>query len=76
MFELENVLPFTALRSELIVLSLCLLASLIHTAVSIPLLHNWRVSRPLALGMLGFYIVFSVIYALIAAGVIFQTQWT
>jgi hypothetical protein len=34
------------------------------------------VSRGTAVCMLGFYLVFSVVYALIAAGVIFQTQWT
>jgi hypothetical protein len=42
----------------------------------VPLQHGWRVSRGTAVCMLGFYLVFSVVYALIAAGVIFQTQWT
>jgi Ca2+/Na+ antiporter len=64
------------LQNELVVLSVCLVCSLLHALLAVPLLHDWRVSRGMAVCMLGFYVVFSVVYALIAAGMIFQTQWT
>lgn len=64
------------LENELVVLSVCLVCSLLHALFAVPLLHGWRVTRWTAACMLGFYLVFSAVYALISAGVIFKTQWT
>ena len=62
------------LETELIVLSVCLVCSLLHVLLAVPLFYKWRVSRGVAAGMLTFYVFFSVFYALVSSGVLFPNQ--
>jgi hypothetical protein len=41
----------------------------------VPLVHKCRVSRGLALGMLGFYVASQVLVVMVSTQVIFPTPW-
>ena len=59
------------LENELVVLAGALLVSLSFQAIATPLMHKWRHSRGMAIASLSYYLVFSVVYALISVGVLF-----
>ena len=63
------------LENELVVLAGALLVSLAFQAIATPLMHRWRFSRGMAIASLSYYVVFSVVYALISVGVLFPDDW-
>jgi len=63
------------LENELVVLAGALLVSLSFQAIATPLMHKWRHSRGMAIASLSYYLVFSVVYALISVGVLFPGDW-
>ena len=63
------------LENELVVLAGALLVSLSFQAIATPLMHKWRYSRGMAIASLSYYLVFSVVYALISVGVLFPGDW-
>ena len=63
------------LENELVVLAGALLVSLSFQAIATPLMHKWRHSRGMAIASLSYYLVFSVVYALISVGVLFPRDW-
>jgi CBS domain containing-hemolysin-like protein len=63
------------LENELVVLAGALLVSLAFQAIATPLMHRWRFSRGMAIASLSYYVVFSVVYALISVGVLFPEDW-
>ena len=63
------------LENELVVLAGALLVSLSFQAIATPLMHKWRYSRGMAIASLSYYLVFSVVYALISTGVLFPGDW-
>ena len=61
--------------NELVLLCGGLLFALGYAIVIIPFVHKWRVGKPAAYGMIGFYVVFSILYALTSTHSIFRKPW-
>jgi sodium/potassium/calcium exchanger 6 len=63
------------LDNEIIVLAACQMCFLLYYMFAVPLVHKCRVTRGLAVCMLGFYILSQVLIMLVSTQVIFATPW-
>jgi len=61
--------------NELVLLCGGLLFALGYAIIIIPFMHKWRVGKSAAYGMIGFYVVFSILYALTSVHSIFRKPW-
>ena len=57
--------------NELVLLCGGLLFALGYALIIIPLVHRWRIGKTAAYGMIAFYVLFSIIYALTSTHKIF-----
>lgn len=61
--------------NELVLLCGGLLFALGYALIIIPLVHRWRIGKTAAYGMIAFYVLFSIIYALTSTHKIFAQPW-
>jgi len=61
--------------NELILLGGALMVSVFYACVVIPIAHRWEITKKPAYGMIGFYVAFSVVYALTCTHCIFKKPW-